>query len=557
MPPHTRASRRCARAALLSVLLAAPAFADPNPDKGAALVAALEAVPWGNNPDPRWGKAKWNALLIHQMLGEPLSAEEQAQIAGLPPDIQKQLPGKLSGTAYETLNTALAQWRSQTQATCASNGVGSTQCGQWLWKNDLDTLYAQLNSWSRDGLRQAPPSAAAPPTNSPATQQEDPLLSPQGPAAGPSDAPGGPGNSAGGPGSDTGGPGRSTGGATTNGGSGGGGGGGGSGGASGNGFKEGGAMKDLKHGFDNPADNLSDAKPGGKTLGSLGNAGGANGAAGKAPAGNGGGADAAGFAGTGSAATTANASSCLSGGHCSNAPGVPALGSSGNPPGVKVASLAGTSGFAGGFGNRSSGGGTGGGFARGGFAGGGSDGLPGPLAGPRAAEPPRERATEEEKKKAPKAESDELSEEDKKALSEIQTLLQQAADSGSLDGPALEDALDRITAKDPAMAKVEERAAEILGMAGRELTMAERQEVLALASSLELSEARTARLPPAVENGVPAPSADKALPRWLKLARWLRKSASSPRFLLVAAALAAVALLGLRRLFARPAAPAV
>jgi hypothetical protein len=174
------------------------------------------------------------------------------------------------------------------------------------------------------------------------------------------------------------------------------------------------------------------------------------------------------------------------------------------------------------------------------------------LNGPRGAGPPNSSAKEEtpDKTKTPKSDSDELSEEDKKALSEIQALLQQAADSGSLDGPALEDALDRTTAKDPAMARVVERAAEILGMAGRELTMAERQEVLALASSLQLSEVRTQRLPPAVENGVPAPSADKSVPRWLRLLRLLRRSSSSKWILLAAAALA---LLGLRRLFARPA----
>lgn len=137
-----------------------------------------------------------------------------------------------------------------------------------------------------------------------------------------------------------------------------------------------------------------------------------------------------------------------------------------------------------------------------------SAGGPAPSSGLEGG-PPALRAPAIDKKEKPAGSGDdkELTEAERKELAEIQRLLKEAADKGSLDGPKLEDALAALPNDgSPALSEIEQKVARMLGMVGRELTMAERQAVLALASELELSAAQSSALPPAVENGVPPPA---------------------------------------------------
>ncbi len=148
----------------------------------------------------------------------------------------------------------------------------------------------------------------------------------------------------------------------------------------------------------------------------------------------------------------------------------------------------------------------------------------GPAPAPGAAPSPSSAGTEGGASESPsplkKPDEDvgrDLTDDEKKELAEIQKMLKDAAESGSLDGPKLEDALARLPSDaSPALSAVEEKVARMLGMVGRELTMAERQEVMALASQLQLSTSDTAALPPAVEHGTPPAPGRFAgrRPRW-------------------------------------------
>lgn len=128
--------------------------------------------------------------------------------------------------------------------------------------------------------------------------------------------------------------------------------------------------------------------------------------------------------------------------------------------------------------------------------------------------------------------SDELTDEEKKELADIQKMLKDASNDGSTDGPQIADALDQLPQNaSPAMSAVEEKVARMLGMSGRELTMAERQQVMALASQMGLSPKQVRALPAAVEHGTPPPPGrfNRDQPRWQAWWLWLRGLAAKPR----------------------------
>ena len=154
------------------------------------------------------------------------------------------------------------------------------------------------------------------------------------------------------------------------------------------------------------------------------------------------------------------------------------------------------------------------------------------------------------------ADANELSEEEKQELADIQKLLKEAAEGGSLDEPKVQEELEKLPQDgSPALSLVEEKVAQMLGMTGRELTMVERKQVLALAAQMDLSASQSTALPPAVEHGTP-PSPEKLnrhRPRWERLWYRLRalgkRSPGGPLLYLVLIVLGAGLIAGSRRFY--------
>ncbi|MDD5627623.1 MAG: hypothetical protein PHU21_01055 [Elusimicrobia bacterium] len=134
-------------------------------------------------------------------------------------------------------------------------------------------------------------------------------------------------------------------------------------------------------------------------------------------------------------------------------------------------------------------------------------------------------------------------------LAEVRKLLEAAADAGILDGESLSEEVSKLAGAHPSLAveAVRERVAGLLRMAGLSLGAAERQEVLALAGRLGLSEARARRLLAAVAHAKPpAPdSARRPPPRGerLRLSAWTEAGGIGWILALAAASVAALVFL--------------
>jgi len=119
-----------------------------------------------------------------------------------------------------------------------------------------------------------------------------------------------------------------------------------------------------------------------------------------------------------------------------------------------------------------------------------------------------------------------LTEDEKKELAEIQQLLKEAAENGSLDPSSIEESLAKSLVGGQtslAMAELQSRIEDILRLSGSELTMQEKQEVYALAGRLGLSDAVAEKLVAAVQHGrLPSPqSARRPMMRWQGFLLWL------------------------------------
>jgi hypothetical protein len=158
--------------------------------------------------------------------------------------------------------------------------------------------------------------------------------------------------------------------------------------------------------------------------------------------------------------------------------------------------------------------------------------LGGPRSGgPEAGGPGAPSASVAPDKKAPAAGAeDELSEDEKKELKEIQDLLKNAGKDdkdGALDAGKLASAADLLP-ESPVMQRIKDKIKDMLAMSGGELSMGQRQEVYALASQLGLSIEEARSLVRAVEHGeTPAPDASHPQARWLIWWLWLKRGVLS------------------------------
>jgi hypothetical protein len=155
-------------------------------------------------------------------------------------------------------------------------------------------------------------------------------------------------------------------------------------------------------------------------------------------------------------------------------------------------------------------------------------------------------ATKVTGKKGAQDEPQELTEDEKKELTEIQQLLKEAADNGSLDPSTIEASLAKFLGGGQAslaMSELQSKIEDILRLSGSDLTMQEKQEVYALAGQLGLSDAVAEKLVAAVQHGrLPSPqTARRPMMRWQGFLLWLYGLWDNHRSLL----LLGLALLGL------------
>lgn len=165
-------------------------------------------------------------------------------------------------------------------------------------------------------------------------------------------------------------------------------------------------------------------------------------------------------------------------------------------------------------------------------AGGGTPALGSPPV-PGARAPAEKAPAAKDAKPAASAGAGELTEEEKKQLSQIQQLLKEAAANGSLDAGALAGAADQLPEGSLALQGIKDRIRDIVSMAGGELSMAQRQEVYELAAKLGLDEAQAKALVRSLERAEPpSPGLERrrrsrAESWWLWLARaalsWWRR----------------------------------
>ena len=123
-------------------------------------------------------------------------------------------------------------------------------------------------------------------------------------------------------------------------------------------------------------------------------------------------------------------------------------------------------------------------------------------------------------------EPDTLTPEEREELAAIQKLLREGAESGFVDASPDSELSGPLGDRggSTAMKSIRRRFERILGMRGGPLSMAQRQEVFALAGRLGLSAGEAHKLVAALEHGrPPAPAAGKPpLPFWRRPLTWLR-----------------------------------